>query len=145
VNKRNNNNDIRADEEGWTRVNKHKTAKPKPNSLKIKGKFKLIIGSSDDQTRLNTGTIQQEIRSARQNRTWTSQLGTDRNYSLEYQKRCLLHHNHRGGIKLTVDTPQEAAWCMNLGIYLGGRKHHEFAFPRSRADDLCNYCSAWVT
>jgi hypothetical protein len=77
VNNSNNNNDIRADEEGWTRVNKYKTAKPKPNSLKIKGKFKLVIGSSDDGTRLDTGTVQQEIRSACQNRTLTSQLGTD--------------------------------------------------------------------
>jgi hypothetical protein len=32
---------------------------------------------------------------------------------------------------------------MNLGIYLGGRKHRVFAFTRSRADDLCNNCSAW--
>jgi hypothetical protein len=39
VNNSINNNDIRADEEGWTRVNKHKTAKPQPNSLKIKGKL----------------------------------------------------------------------------------------------------------
>jgi hypothetical protein len=54
-----------------------------------------------------------------------------------------LHHNHRGGITFTVDTPQEAARCMNLGIYLDGRKHRVFAFTRSRADDLCNNCSAW--
>jgi hypothetical protein len=43
VNNNNKKNDIRADEEGWIRVNKHKTVKPKPNSLKIKGKFKLVI------------------------------------------------------------------------------------------------------
>jgi hypothetical protein len=124
-------------------VNKHKTVKPKPNSLKIKGKFKLVIRSSDDGTRPDTGTIQQEIRSDRQNRTVTSQLGTDRNYSSGYRKRSLLHHNHRGGITFTVHTPQEAARCMNLGIYLGGRKHCVFSFTRSRADDLCNSCSAW--
>jgi hypothetical protein len=77
VNNSINNNDIRAVEEGCTRVNKHKSAKPKPNSLKIKGKFKLVIGSSDDGIRLDTGTIQQEIRSDRHNRILTSQLGTD--------------------------------------------------------------------
>jgi hypothetical protein len=41
-----------------------------------------------------------------------------------------------------VDTPQEAAQCMNPGIYLDGRKHRAFAFTQSRANDLYNNCSA---
>jgi hypothetical protein len=102
--------------------------KPKPNSLKIKGKFTLVIWSSDDETRPDTRTIQQEIRSDCQNRTLTSQLGTDRNYCFEYRKRSLFPHNHCGGITFTVDRWQEAARCMNLGIYLGGRKHRLFGF-----------------
>jgi hypothetical protein len=54
-----------------------------------------------------------------------------------------VYNNHCGGITFTVDTLQEAARCMNLGIYLGGRKHRVFSFTRSRADDLCYNCSVW--
>jgi hypothetical protein len=111
--------------------------------LRIRGKYKLIIRSADDGIRLDVDNIHNEIRSERRNRVLLSQQATDSNYAFESQNRRLLSQNHRGGITFTVDTPQEAARCMNLGIVLGGRKHCVFAYTRSRADDLCSNCSAW--
>jgi hypothetical protein len=72
-----------------------------------------------------------------------SQQATDGNYAFQYRNKRLLSHNHRGGITFTVDTPQEAARCINLGIYLNGQKHRVFAYTRSQADDLCTNCSTW--
>jgi hypothetical protein len=63
------------------------------------------------------------------------QQATDGNYAFEYRNRRLLSHNHRGGITFTVETPQEAARCINLGIYLNGRKHRVFVYTRSQADN----------
>jgi hypothetical protein len=125
--------------------NRHRSAEKnsKTETLRIRGKYKLIIRSADDGTRLDVDNIQNEIRSERRNRVLLSQQATDSNYAFEYQNRRLLSHNHRGGITFTVDTPQEAARCMNLGIFLSGRKHRVFAYTRSRADDLCSNCSAW--
>jgi hypothetical protein len=129
----------------WTVVNLHLSAEKnsKPETLRIRGKYKLIIRSADDGPRLDIDNIQNEIRSERGNRVPLSQQATNSNYAFEYQNRRLLSHNHRGGITFTVDTPQEAARCMNLGIVLTGRKHRVFAYTRSRADDLCSNCSAW--
>jgi hypothetical protein len=129
----------------WTVVNRHRSAEQnsKTETLRIRGKYKLIIRSADDGTRLDVDNIQNEIRSERRNRVLLSQQATDSNYAFEYKNRRLLSHNHRGGITFTVDTPQEAARCMNLGIVLSGRKHRVFAYTRSRADDLCSNCSAW--
>jgi hypothetical protein len=72
-----------------------------------------------------------------------SQQATDGNYAFEYRNRRLLSHNHRGRITFTVEIPQEAAQCINLGIYLNGRKHRVFVYTRSQADDLCTNCSTW--
>jgi hypothetical protein len=116
----------------------------KTETLRIRGKYKLIIRSADDATRLDgDNNIQNEIRSERGNRVLLSQQATDSNYAFEYRNRRLVSHNHRGGITFTADAPEEAARCMNLGIFLGGRKHRVFAYTRSRADDLCSNCSAW--
>jgi hypothetical protein len=109
--------------------------------VRIRGKYKLIIRSADDRTRLDVDYIQNDIRSETGNRVLLSQQATDSNYASEYRNRRLLSHNHRGRITFTVDTPQEAARCMNLGIFLSGRKHRVFAYTRSRADDLCSNCS----
>jgi hypothetical protein len=102
-----------------------------------------MISSPDDGTRSAIGNIRNDIRSERGNRVLVSEQETDCNYQFEYRNRRLLSHNHRGGITFTGDTPQEAARCMNLGIYLNGRKHRVFAYTRSRAYDLCSNCSAW--
>jgi hypothetical protein len=72
-----------------------------------------------------------------------SQQATDGNYAFEYRNRRQLSHNHRNGITFTVETPQEAARCINLGIYLNGQKHRVFAYTRSQADDLCTNCPTW--
>jgi hypothetical protein len=132
-------------ENGWTVVNRHRSAEKnsKTETLRIGGKYKLIIRSADDGTRSDVDKIRNEIRSERGNRVLLSQQATDSNYAFEYRNRRLLSHNHRGGITFTVDTPQEAARCMNLGIFLSGRRHRVFAYTRSRADDLCSNCSAW--
>jgi hypothetical protein len=98
---------------------------------------------SDDGTRADVTTIQQEICGDRANRVLVGQQATDGNYAFEYRNRRLLSHNHRGGITFTVETPQEAARCIDLGIYLNGRKHRVFAYTRSQADDLCTNCSTW--
>jgi hypothetical protein len=111
--------------------------------LKVNGRYKLVIGSADDGTRVDCETVRGEMRSERNNQTLVNQLATDSNYGFESCNRALLRHNHRGRITFSVDTPQEAAWCMNLGIDLGGRQHREFASTRLRADNLCIYCSAW--
>jgi hypothetical protein len=87
-------------------------------------------------------SLQSSVRSVA-NRVLVSQQATDGTYAFEYRNRWLLSHNHRGGITFTVETPQEAAWCINLGIYLNGRKHRVFAYTRSQADDLCTNCSTW--
>jgi hypothetical protein len=112
-------------------------------TLRVNGQYKLIISSADDGTQADCNDIQREIQSDRNNRILVNQLATDKNYEFEYKNRTLLSHNHRGGITFSVDTPQEAARCMNLGIYLDGRKHRVFAYTRSRAEDLCIYCSSW--
>jgi hypothetical protein len=72
-----------------------------------------------------------------------SQQARDGNYAFEHRNRTLLSHNHRGGITFTVETPQEAARCINLGIYLNCRKHRVFVYTRPQADDLCTNCSTW--
>jgi hypothetical protein len=102
-----------------------------------------VIRSADDGTRVDIQNIRNEIRSESKNRILINQLATDNEYTFEYRNRGMLRHNHRGGILFTVGTPQEAARCMNLGIYLHGRKHRVFVYTRSRADDLCTHCSAW--
>jgi hypothetical protein len=129
----------------WTVVNCHRSAEKnsKTETLRIRGMYKLIIRSADDGTRLDVDNIQNKIRSERRNRVLLSQQATDSNYAFESQNRRLLSHNHHGGITFTVDTPQEAARCMNLGIVLSGRKHCVLAHTRLRADDLCSSSSAW--
>jgi hypothetical protein len=129
---------------GWPVVNGHRSDEKnsKTKTLWIRGKYKLIIRSADDGTRLDVEKIQNEIRCERGNRVLLSQQATDSNYAFEYRNRRLLLHNHRDGITFTVDT-QEAARCMNLGIFLNGRKYRVFAYTKSRADDLCLNCSAW--
>jgi hypothetical protein len=72
-----------------------------------------------------------------------SQQATDGNYAFEYRNRRRLSHNHSGGLTLTVETTQEAAPCINLGIYLNGRKHRVVVYTRSQADGLCINCSMW--
>jgi hypothetical protein len=130
-------------EQGWTQIQRKQPTIRRPKSLKVNGRYKLVFGSADDGTRVDCETVQSEMRSERNNRTLVNQLATDSNDGFEYCNRALLSHNHRGGITFSVDTPQEAARCMNLGICLGGRKHRVFVYTRSRADDLCTHCSAW--
>jgi hypothetical protein len=82
---------------GWTVVNRHRSAEKnsKTETLRIRGKYKLIIRSPDDGTRLDDDNIENEIRSERGNRVLLSQQATDSNYAFEYRNRRLLSHNHR--------------------------------------------------
>jgi hypothetical protein len=133
----------KSEDDGWKVVEKKKKVPKNPETLRINGKYKLVIRSADDGTRVNVQNIRNEIHSESKNRTLMNQLATDNEYAFEYRNRGILGHNHRGGILFTVGTPQEAARCINLGIYLNGRKHRVFVYTRSRADDLCTHCSAW--
>jgi hypothetical protein len=45
----------------WRVANRKRPANRKTQTLKIHGKYKLVIGSSDDGTRANVTTIQEEI------------------------------------------------------------------------------------
>jgi hypothetical protein len=45
----------------WRVANRKRPANRKTQTLKIQGKYKLVIGSSDDGTRADVTTIQQEI------------------------------------------------------------------------------------
>jgi hypothetical protein len=93
-------------ETGWTGVNHHRSAErnSKTETLRIRGKYKLIMRSADDGARLDVDNIRNEIRSERGHRVLLSQQATDSNY--EYGNRRLLSHNHRGGITFTVH-PQD--------------------------------------
>jgi hypothetical protein len=115
----------------------------KTQTLRIQGKYKLVIGSSDDGTRANVTTSQEEICGNRANCVLVSQQATDVNYAFKSQNRRLLSHNHHGGITFTMETPQEEARCINLGIYLNGRKQRILVSTRLQADDLCTNCSIW--
>lgn len=42
-----------------------------------------------------------------------------------------------------METPQEAARFMNLGVYMYGRKHRVLPFQKAKSNDLCIHCSAW--
>jgi hypothetical protein len=54
---------------GWTVVDRHRSAErnSKAATLRIRGKYKLIIRSADDGTQLDVDNIQNEIRSERGN------------------------------------------------------------------------------
>jgi hypothetical protein len=132
----------KSEDDGWKVVEKKKKVTKNPEILRINGKYKFVIRSADDGTRVNVQNIRNEICSESKNRTLMNQLATDNYYAFEYGNRGILGHNHRGGILFTVGTPQEAARCMNLGIYFNRRKHRVFIYTRSRADDLCTHCSA---
>jgi hypothetical protein len=66
---------------GWTVVDRHRSAEKnsKTETVRIRGKYKLIIRSADDGTRLDVDNIQNEIRSERGNRVLLSQQATDSN------------------------------------------------------------------
>ena len=51
--------------------------------------------------------------------------------------------NHRGGLLLSVENPQEPTRLVNLGIWINGTKHRVQHFQKAVADDLCKNCSAW--
>jgi hypothetical protein len=59
-------------ENGWPVVNRHRSAdkNSKAATLRIRGKYKLIIRSADDGTRLDVDNIQNEIRSEKMQ--WSS-------------------------------------------------------------------------
>lgn len=132
-----------------------KSRKPAPSSenpkpiekcewaKRMSGKFKLVIGAADDGSYENITQVYEEIKRDKENKSLLKFLGTVRNLRFEYHNRRILNHNHRGGILFSVELPQEAARCLNLGIYIGGRKHRVFAFTKARANSMCAHCSSW--
>ena len=68
------------------------------------------------------------ITSHRKNNVLLGQIGTIGNFAYEYKDRTLLNHNHRGGLLLSVETPQEAAKLLNLGLWIKDRKHRVHYF-----------------
>jgi hypothetical protein len=50
------------DSEGWTRVHRKKALDRQFQTLKINGKYKLVIGSADDEARSNCSNLRQELR-----------------------------------------------------------------------------------
>lgn len=114
-----------------------------PWTKKQPGRFKLMITAADDGRIQNINDLVYGITQDRQNKTLLDFLGTVGNMTFEYKNRHLLHHNHRGGVLFSVETPQEAQRCINLGISINGRCHRVLSFEKARADDICSHCSAW--
>lgn len=110
---------------------------------KLTGKFKLVIQAADDGDENDLARIQEMIEQDRANKTLLSQISTFGNFAFEYRDRGLVHHNHRGGLLYSVETPQEATRCINLGIWITGRKHKVREFEKAKSDDMCTHCSAW--
>ena len=106
-------------------------------------KYNLVIKMADDGKTEEAEEIWSKIMDDRLNKILLQQISTAGCFSYEYFDRKLLSHNHRGGVLFSVETPQEAAKCMNLGIFINGKKHRVHAFTPAQADDLCFNCSTW--
>lgn len=107
------------------------------------GRHKLVITAADDGSVRSLADLQEIIESNRKNKTLLSQIGTIGNFAYEYKDRKMLHHNHRGGIRLSVETPQEAIKLINLSLWIKDRKHRIQYFQKAQADDQCKHCSSW--
>jgi hypothetical protein len=118
----------KTEDDGWKVVEKKKKVHKNPETLWINGKYKLVIRSANDRAIVNIQNIRNKIRSESKSRILLNELAADNDYSFECRNRGILRHNHRGGILFTISTPQEAARCMNLGIYLNGQKYREFVY-----------------
>jgi hypothetical protein len=66
-------------EQGWTQIQRKQPTIRRPKPLKVNGRYKLVIGSADDGTRVECESVQSEMRSERNNRTLVNQLATDNN------------------------------------------------------------------
>jgi hypothetical protein len=69
-------------EQGWIQIQRKQPTTRRPKSLKVNGRYKLVIGSADDGTRVDCKTVQSEMRSEQNNGTLVNQLATDSNYGL---------------------------------------------------------------
>lgn len=136
----------------WEKVKKKHRRSPAPTTLgsrvgtwskRMIGRYKLVIHSADDGSEDHLADIQDMAEKDRANKTLFSQIATIGNFAFEYKNRNILHHNHRGGLLFSVETPQEMARCINLGIWINGRKHRVQAFEKAQPDDICSHCSAW--
>lgn len=125
-------------------MNKPKFSQEIPSwETKREGRYKMMINAADDGCTMDLASFQAAIMDERNNKRLLEQLSTIGNFRYEYRNRLLLHHNHRGGLLLSVETPQEATRCQNLGIWINGKKHRVMPFVKARADDLCLHCSSW--
>ena len=89
---------------------------------RLPGRHKLIIFAADDGSVDSLAGVQETITISKNNSALLSQVSTIGNLSFEYKDRSLLKHNHRREILFSVETPQEAARCLNLGIWIKDRK-----------------------
>lgn len=114
-----------------------------PWTKKMPGLYKMVIKAADDGSADAVGDLYWSLFEDKNNNLLLNQIATVGNMRFEYHNRKLLNHNHRGGVLLSVETPQEATRLENLGIYIHGKKHRIHFFTKAKANDICQHCSSW--